>query len=212
MEEFEFKGPKSKPCCCCCGACLRCLRNKYLYTLDPVDKNIWQQIKDPLWWLILLITLVPIFGVQPLMYAIMFMCINKRDEFQLLKFILKFKRKQFITSGIIKGVMGFTMYYSCVNFTEAEKDEETNKEYQEHACEKYGPGFGTYYYWEVVAHIGMIVLTWVGALCLYGAKKTGQPRFRFLTDEDGEIHKDNLGNTSKKSCLCKCCFKADDCK
>lgn len=49
------------------------------------------------------------------------------DEFQLLAFILRFKGMQFLTGGVINGLMGATQYYTCV---------------AERTCADRGPGGG----------------------------------------------------------------------
>ena len=55
------------------------------------DRNIWQQFKSFSWWFFTLISAFPYFAVQPIYYTVHFLLLDKRDEYQLGKFILSFK-------------------------------------------------------------------------------------------------------------------------
>jgi hypothetical protein len=81
-----------------------------------VDKDFWQKIRRIDWWIMLIISVIPFFGIQPIFFVLVFFMIDKRDEFQLIKYILSFKSSQFFGAGVIKGIIGFHLYYACVNF------------------------------------------------------------------------------------------------
>ena len=58
-------------------------RGWFLYHLMPFNKGIWTKLRDP-WFLILtIIPLFPLWGVTHIWYMLMFLIIDKRDEFQL---------------------------------------------------------------------------------------------------------------------------------
>jgi len=65
----------------CCFKPFVWLRGFYLYTTDPVDKNIWQKMKSFWWWFFILCSIFPYYGVQPFFYLIHFLMIHKDDEF-----------------------------------------------------------------------------------------------------------------------------------
>merc|ERR1712217_262929 len=94
--------------------------------------------------LMTLITLVPVLGVSPICFFFVFLIIDKKDEFQLIQFILQFKGTQFISVGFLRMLIGYIMYLHCVT-APARKDE--------HHCEDEGPG-----------NQGSIIATSVGML------------------------------------------------
>ena len=55
----------------------------------------------------------PYYGVQPFFFVFVFFMIDKSDEFQLVKYILDFKKMIFITAGITNGVIGYITYFVC---------------------------------------------------------------------------------------------------
>jgi hypothetical protein len=62
-----------------------------LHTLRPHDHTLWVQIRNPAWWLLKLLSIFPLYGVQPCFFLLTFAMIDKSDEFQLVEFILMFK-------------------------------------------------------------------------------------------------------------------------
>merc|ERR1711975_57327 len=93
----------------------------------PYDRSIWRQLKDPLWWIITGISLIPAFGCSQTIFTIMFLFLDKHDEYQLIKFIVAFKTNNFISQGIISALIGAAMYFNCIT-----KDNPT--------CNDDGPG------------------------------------------------------------------------
>lgn len=96
--------------------CLRvccCIRRWFLYSINPVDKNIWQQMKTFSFWFWTLIPLFPFFGVNSYFFVFAFFMIDKSDEYQLVQFILAFKKSQFLNAGVINGILGYVKYYAC---------------------------------------------------------------------------------------------------
>jgi hypothetical protein len=87
---------------------------EFLMMLD--NRNIWQQMENPFWWIFLLISLFPYYGVQPFFYAFIFLAIDKGDEYQLVSFILNYKKLQFFTQGVVSGVIGYALFYGCIDY------------------------------------------------------------------------------------------------
>lgn len=67
------------------------LRSKLLYTLYPYDKSIFLTMYNPWWVVLLLCSTFPFYGVQAVYYWIVFLSIDKRDEYQLVTFALELK-------------------------------------------------------------------------------------------------------------------------
>lgn len=53
--------------------------------------------------------------------------IDKCDEFQLVDFILGFKRMQFFTVGCFNGIIGYIMFYRCSSFNPYRNMEEAKE-------------------------------------------------------------------------------------
>lgn len=62
-------------------------------------------MRNPIFWVIFLVQLVPFFGVGVFFFFIDFLMIDKSDEYQLIFFITRFKSLFFLSYGVIKGVI-----------------------------------------------------------------------------------------------------------
>jgi hypothetical protein len=85
-----------------------------LYATQPADATIWKVTQDPVNASILAIKLLPFFGVNVLIFAYLFANIDRKDEYQLVQFILSFKGFQFITA-LSLAVKGALKFYYCLN-------------------------------------------------------------------------------------------------
>lgn len=54
-----------------------------LYTLRPHDKTMWVQLRNPAFLLLKLVSVFPLYGVQPAFFLLTFLLIDKGDEYQL---------------------------------------------------------------------------------------------------------------------------------
>jgi len=109
-----------------------CLRAKIRHSEMPCDRSIFWQLKQPTWWFMRTVTLIPWGGILPLVFLFLFLIIDKGDEFQLVQFILLFKGSQFISHGIIKTAIGFFTYVKCTFAAQGSL--------MDHECETSGPG------------------------------------------------------------------------
>lgn len=113
MEKYEMPEVAQRSCLC---QFFWNIIAWYRYTTRPVDKTIWQRLRWFSFWFLLIISLFPFYCVTPGLMLIDFLMISKKDEYQLVSFILSFKTFHFFTFGIIRGVVGFAQYYGCVNY------------------------------------------------------------------------------------------------
>lgn len=72
----------------------------------------------------MLVSLFPYWGFQPFFYILIFLFIDKGDEYQLVNFILNYKKLQFFTQGCVSGVIGYIMYYICASVGEFDSVED----------------------------------------------------------------------------------------
>lgn len=102
--------PKYGWFCCCCLKFRACFRYNYY----PVDRSSWRQYRNFWWWCITLITMIPYFAVMPIFKLFVFVMIDKRDEYQLISYILDFKTMMFVTMGCVGGITGYIQYVRCL--------------------------------------------------------------------------------------------------
>jgi len=74
-------------------------RNEVLYALYPYDRTVWAAMRRPLWWVVLVLRGCPLFGIGSLSFACLLCIIDRTDHYQLIQFILAFKKFQFLISG-----------------------------------------------------------------------------------------------------------------
>lgn len=103
-----------------------------------------------------LVALLPVYGVSPCVFLIIFLLIDKTDEFQLVSFILQFKGFQFLTQGVLRSLVGFFTYLNCV----------TAVAEAEHKCANSGPGSSAPMAIALVGYVLQIALVWIAFLLL----------------------------------------------
>lgn len=153
-------------------------------------------MENPFWWIFLLITLFPYYGVQPFFYAFIFLVIDKGDEYQLVNFILNYKKLQFFTQGVVSGVIGFALFYGCIDYgkytSNADFLEYNLDFFSSSSCLDYGPGANVSYYADIPAFFSQILFLWIAYLLLPWSKPKGKPKFMRLDNSKSE----------KENCCC----------
>jgi len=163
-----------------------CLLAFFRYHIFPNDKAIWGKLRDPFWIIFTLISLIPVAGICPLIFLFIFLIIDKRDEFQLIAFILQFKGTQFLSHGIIRTLVGFFQFINCVSAPATSN---------EHNCEKSGPGVGGPYEIIIGGYFLQVLLIWIAFFLLPWSEEKGRTQLKGKVDaQHGEV-----GNTSKKA-------------
>lgn len=91
-------------------------RSKVLYALAPFDRSILGQLKDPLFYLCMILALTTRFGVRIAWFTVLlfFVVVGKPDEFQLVQYITLIKSTFFLTGGIYGGIYNIVFYITCV--------------------------------------------------------------------------------------------------
>lgn len=139
----------------CCGSCgpLAFFR----YSLLPYDRGFWRQLRNPMWWLFTLASMVPKWGVMQIAYILQFFMIDKSDEFQLFQFIVMFKSLQFFTIGIVGSCIGSIQYYICVSKSPPTCDKESPRES----------------FWTMVLFFLQVIVVFIAFLLLNCSEKKG---------------------------------------
>ncbi|CAK0892523.1 unnamed protein product [Prorocentrum cordatum] len=92
-------------------------RGQLLYAYLPFDRSIWGQMRNPLFWLMTALSLYPYWGVRAVYFASLLVLIQAgmpADTYQLCAFIIALKGSQFISSGVVMGLLTAFKYYLCV--------------------------------------------------------------------------------------------------
>ncbi|CAK0909359.1 unnamed protein product, partial [Prorocentrum cordatum] len=143
------------------------------YHIYPYDKAMWGKLRDPIWVMFTLGSLIPVSGFYALVYAVIFLVIDKRDEFQLLQFILQFKGTQFLSHGVIRTIMGFFMFVNCVSSQAQE---------EQHSCENHGPGTAEFYRgmyeFSIFGWVLQVMLMWAAYFCLRCSIEKGRKELK----------------------------------
>eukprot|EP00622_Pseudochattonella_farcimen_P001661 FR736415.1.p1 GENE.FR736415.1~~FR736415.1.p1 ORF type:complete len:152 (+),score=13.54 FR736415.1:222-677(+) len=77
---LEDKLMTSKRETCCMPNPVSYLRALVLYAIDPFDKSIWKNIKDPLWWFFKLVSVFPAYHVAIIWWIFLFFIRDNKDE------------------------------------------------------------------------------------------------------------------------------------
>jgi hypothetical protein len=180
------------------------------------NKNIWLQMRNWLFWVIMLLELIPFYAVGIAFFLLDFILIDKGDEFQLISFITRFKSLFFVSYGLVKGVIQFIQYYLCTVV-------------YSNSCATKGPGSGLFVYPEAAALICQLIIVWVAFFMLQCASPKGFPKFKYKNqyfkegDEErssqykvensDEDEYEEVRLRRKRSCLCCCiCPRYSCCK
>jgi hypothetical protein len=139
------------------------IRAWVLYTLYPNDRTIWQKLRNPFWYLLLIIMAFPRWGVHQAAFLLLLIFRDKSDEFQLVDYIVGFKGVQFVAIGVIPSIVGAYQLYFCTTSTDDE------------ACESDAPQLA---FWELAFFVSQILLMWGAFALLPYAEKRGGVRFK----------------------------------
>ena len=104
----------------CCGGIRhfgRVLRARFLYADQPADGSTWSVLRDPLGLLVFLLKLNMTTSVAT--FALLFVLMDRRDEAQLVLFILKFKTFMFLTAGLLPAATLGAKTHACLAAIEA---------------------------------------------------------------------------------------------
>ncbi|KNC55753.1 uncharacterized protein AMSG_11150 [Thecamonas trahens ATCC 50062] len=169
------------PPCCGWPGPLAWLRAGFLYTLRPYDRSLWRRLRNPLFLLLTLASVFPLFGVPQAFYLAVLLAIDHSDEFQLVDFILSFKGVQFITGGLFPACYGAVLYYLCTTGPDSPAVNE---------CAKTGP---TLPLWEAGFFLLQVVMVWLAAALLPRSEKKGGTSLEVLSSAHAQYDVDGNG-------------------
>jgi len=147
------------------------LRAKVLYSLFPADGTMWKTLRDPFAVGVFLCKSTPKYAINVWTFVFLFFLIDKRDEYQLVSFILKFKSFQFLSGGLIAMTFASVKMFSCASdmksadYFSSENDPSTPL-WKIDACATHAPGSHDSFWIEIAMEPVRIILIWVAFLLL----------------------------------------------
>jgi len=173
-----------KPTCCS----PKWWRAKFLYHFLPYDLSIFGQFKDPLFWLLTGLSMLPYFGLRVvffLFYLLAVVTCGGPDEFQLVVYVMGLKGTQFLSSGIGMCCFAGIKYYICV------RPDCT------HTCNINGPGVSISFVEMAVDFVGTCALGWIALWCFpCSVRSAGMRDFVPLDPATGRPLESNRGSGS----------------
>jgi len=137
---------------------LKWLHATLIYSVAPYDRSFFGLIRSPLFLLMKLIFLFPLYGVDSICVISYWLSLYKYDEHQLVSFIIKSKALAFITTGLISGAMGFIKLYMCATRWDP---------HGPGSCELKAPGMNKTFWFEYTLFLVRTVLVWITFLILW---------------------------------------------
>ncbi|CAK0892529.1 unnamed protein product [Prorocentrum cordatum] len=124
-------------------------------------------MRNPLFWLMTALSLYPYWGVRAVYFASLLVLIQAgmpADTYQLCAFIIALKGSQFISSGVVMGLLTAFKYYLCVYPG------------SRHTCDLYGPGANQSSLHSSIDILGSCAVLWTAFWLLpYSYKYDGTP-------------------------------------
>jgi len=127
-------------------------RATLLYAMKPYDLSFFGMMRCPTLFVINLIFLFPLLGVDSLCVITLWLCLYKYDEFQLAAFIITTKGLGLVTAGLISGTLGFVKLYKC-SMVDDPNDPGS--------CHNKAPGKYLTAEWEFWLYMFRVMLLWV---------------------------------------------------
>ena len=68
----------------------------------------------PSFWVVLLLLVLPLYGISVFFFVLLFMLIERTDEYQLVSFICRFKAFQFFGQGLLPALFVSVKHVACI--------------------------------------------------------------------------------------------------
>jgi len=135
----------------------------FRYWLHPYDRSFWRQLRNPLYWLFTLASLVPVYGIGLITYMLYFLIQDCKDSYSMQKYIVDFKALQFISLGALSAIIGSVQYYICLSQSPM-------------TCDDFAPKVEA---WILLVFVVQIFFVWAAFCFLRGAERKGGYKFQY---------------------------------
>lgn len=161
------------------------------YHYKPYNLSSWGLMRRPGYWLIYLVMALPVFGVRSFCFMLILLLIDRKDEYQLLSFIMSFKGFQFISGGIIQAILGAVLYYSCINFNQA-------GDLAEVTCVDSGPGAADNFFLSIIAFLLNVVLVWIAFAFIGSSVKKGEKTYIGASNKEKDEKAEGVDSSGRE--------------
>jgi len=96
------------------GEAYCCLVAKLRYRLCPFNRGVAGVQQDPFWVICVILSVLPFMSIPAYFFTVLFLLIDKTDEFQLLLFILQSRGFQFVADGLINVYFRYFQSFTCM--------------------------------------------------------------------------------------------------
>ena len=69
-------------------------------------ESVWEQMRSPAWWFLKILSVFPYYFVAMSVWFVLWLLRSKRDQYQLVSFIVSLKQAHFIAYGMMGSLMG----------------------------------------------------------------------------------------------------------
>jgi len=105
------------------------LRCQMLYSINPADKSLWYVVTTPVPRIMLILSVLPIFGISTMFWLVFALFMSKNDEYQITSYIATTKTLWLVTYGVLPVLAGYFKFAACYTFG---------------TCEEMAPGVAVY--------------------------------------------------------------------
>ena len=161
-----------RPCCRpnpCAWA-----RANILYTLFPHDQSVWEQMRSPAWWFLKILSVFPYYFVAMSVWFVLWLLRSKRDQYQLVSFIVSLKQAHFIAYGMMGSLMGNFSFIQCAMLSPSEAP-----------CATHAPGLHLPFWPTAVQFALQVLLTWINVALIPCSEQRGNRRG--IANDDGAV-------------------------
>lgn len=109
------------------GDVWRSARAFILYHLSPHDRSMWSCFRDPIYWSLTAVGLIPHPLLSNVWWLMLYAMKDRGDEYQLCDFIISFECAKVIAVGVIGTLRGSSLYFLCTSLPGS------------FPCDQYGP-------------------------------------------------------------------------
>eukprot|EP00929_Paragymnodinium_shiwhaense_P088630 TRINITY_DN48939_c0_g1_i1.p1 TRINITY_DN48939_c0_g1~~TRINITY_DN48939_c0_g1_i1.p1 ORF type:complete len:866 (+),score=190.21 TRINITY_DN48939_c0_g1_i1:163-2760(+) len=170
------------------------LRAFFLHHWLPHNRSFFGCIKDPVYLIIYVATLIPSHGVRVVLFGVLLVMLlfpGPPDEYQLMNFILVFKRTQFLTSGIISLLIGAMNYYVCYSLYRVDSVTGALRTPDMIQCMDSNGASSPGHAWGLLGdYMGNVLLVWIACFALPHAKNHGNENRQGLEQETAPVEED----------------------
>ena len=177
---------EADPAPCCRPNPCSWVRARILYTLFPHDQSVWEQMRSPIWWFLKILSVFPYYFIAMSVWFILWLLRSKRDQYQLVSFIVSLKQAHFIAYGMMGSLMGNFAFIQCAMLSPSDAP-----------CATHAPGLHLPFWPTAIQFALQVVLTWINVSLIPCSEQRGNRRGIADNNNDRDAIETGRGNSDK---------------